>query len=94
MPVVDTIVLGIIAVNVLLTLILAVIYLKNYRTISSRVTLGLAVFAIAFMLKNLLDFFFYNSLLQQGITGLTTFHLSVNVFTMIALVILVWVTWK
>jgi len=94
MPVEDTVTLGLIAINVILTLVLVIIYFKNYRTISSKITLGLVIFAVAFLAENLLDFYFYNSLLQQGITGITTFHISVNFLQMIALLILVWVTWK
>jgi hypothetical protein len=94
MPLEDSITLALIALNIVLTLVLAVIYFRNYRTISSRMTLGLVVFAIAFLAENALDFFFYNSLLEQGITGVTTFHLTVNFLQMVALLILVWVTWK
>lgn len=94
MPLEDTAILGVIVVNIVLTLILASVYFRNYRAISSRITLGLVVFTLAFLAENLFDFFFYNSILQQGITGLSTFHLTVNLFQMAALVILLWVTWK
>ncbi len=90
----DTLTLAVIILNIVLTLVLVVIYFRSYRRISSKVTLGLVIFAFAFLPENLFDFYFYNSLLQQGITGITTFHTSVNVFQLVALVILVWVTWK
>lgn len=94
MPLEDTAILGIIILNVILTIILAIIYFRSYRTISSKMTLGLVIFAVAFLAEHILNFFFYNSLLEQGITGITTFHFTVNVLQMIALLILVWVTLK
>ena len=94
MPLVDDVTLGLIGINILLTLILAAIYLKNYRAISSKVTLGFLFFAAAFLVENLVDFYFYQSILQQAIYGLTTFHFVVNLVEMVALLVLVWVTWK
>jgi len=94
MPIADNITLGLIAINIILTIALVVIYMRSYRAISSKVTLGLLVFAGAFLLENLIDFYFYNSILQQSIFGLTTFHLAVNFIEMIALLVLAWVTWK
>ena len=94
MPFADEIILVVIGINIVLTLILSYIYLKSYRAIPSKVTLGLLVFAGAFLLKNIVDLYFYNSLLQQAIYGLTTFNLVVNFIEMIALLILAWVTWK
>jgi len=90
----DIATLGLIGINVILTIVLVIIYFKNYRTISSKITLGLVLFAIAFLVQSILNFFFYNILLQQGIFGLTTFYLSAGLFQMVALLILVWVTWK
>ena len=90
----DDLTLALIAVNVILTFVLVFIYFKNYRKISSKLTLGLVLFASAILVKNILDFFFYSSLIQQGITGITTFHLVGNILQLIALAFLVWVTWK
>lgn len=94
MDIQDSATLVLIGINVILTLVLVIIYFRNYRTISSKMTLGLVIFGVAFLAKNVLDFFFYNLILQEGIFGLTTFHLTVNFFQMIALIILAWVTWK
>ncbi len=94
MPLEDLITLGTIAVNILLTLVLIGVYFKNYRTISSKMTLGLLLFAIAFLAENVLDLFFYNIILQQGIFGMTTIITSVNLLQLAALAVLLWVTWK
>ncbi|MBL7160453.1 MAG: hypothetical protein ISS93_01210 [Candidatus Aenigmarchaeota archaeon] len=94
MPIADDVTLVLIGINILLTVILVLIYLRSYRAISSKLTLGLLVFAGAFLIENVLDFFFYSSILQQSIYGLTTFHMAVNLLEMVALLILAWVTWK
>jgi hypothetical protein len=93
-PIEDSVTLGIIVINVILTLILVYIYMKNYRAISSKVTLGFLFFAGVFLVENIVDFLFYNMLLTQGLFTITSFPFAVNFIEMIGLVVLVWVTWK
>lgn len=94
MPFEDTVILGIIGINIILTLILVVIYLRNYKAINSKLTLGFAFVVLAFLVQNLANFWFYNSLIAQGITFISAFHFTVNLIQMIGLSILVWITWK
>lgn len=94
MPLQDDVTLGLIIVNIILTIIVLSIYYKNYRTVKSKLTLGLIFFVSAFLIENLLDFFFYNSLVTQSVFGFTTSHFVVNLFEMVALLILLYVTWK
>lgn len=94
MPMEDTLVLGLIAVNIILTLVLMALYYKSHRVVKSKMTLGMLVFAAAFLVENILSFFFYSAMLAQGITFLTTFNLAVKFFEMIALLILLYITWK
>jgi len=89
----DTIVLGIMGVNVLLTIVLIGIYMRNIKVIKSKMTLGMLFFAAAFLVENALSFYFYNSLLMQGIDFVTTFNLVVKFFEMIGLLVLLYVTW-
>ncbi len=94
MAVQDMITLGIIGINIILTVILLSIYYKNHRLVKSKMTLGLLFFALAFLIENLVDFYFYNSLITQEILGFTTIHMGVNVLEMIGILILLYVTWK
>ena len=94
MPIQDDITLAVIGINIILTLVLIVIYLKNYGAIKSKITAGLVIFMSAFLVENLVDFYYYNTILSQNIHGLTGFGLGVNVFEMIGLLVLIWVTWK
>lgn len=90
----DQMVLGINGVNVLLTILLIYVYFRNHRIVKSKITLGMLFFAVAFLIENALSLYFYNSLLMQGITSITTFNLVVKSFEMVGLVVLLYVTWK
>ena len=94
MPLQDDITMGLIIGNIILTIVLLSIYYKNHRAIRSKLTFGLMFFAIAFLVENLLNLFFYSSLLSQSIFGVTTFHFAVNLLEMVGLLILLYVTWK
>ena len=90
----DTVTLGLIIVNVILTLILVVVYSKNYRAIKSKMTLGLLFFALAFLFENLIDLYFYNLMITQLEFDFTTIHFAVNFIEMIGLFVLSYITWK
>jgi hypothetical protein len=90
----DEIVLGLNGINVLLTLVLIYIYFRNHRLVKSKMTLGMLFFAVMFLIENALSLYFYNSLLLQGITSITTFHLVVKFFEMIGLLVLLYITWE
>ena len=94
MAIQDVVTLSIIGLNVILTLILIIIYYRNHRLVHSKLTLGLLFFAFAFLVENIVDFYFYNSLVVQSILGFTMIHFLVNLLEMIGLIILLYVTWK
>ena len=94
MPFEEDITLAIIGVNIILTLVLAFIYLRNYRAISSKLTMGLMFFAALFLVENAADFYFYNSLLAQSFFVITSFTFFINLIEMIGLLILLYITWK
>jgi hypothetical protein len=90
----DQIVLGLNGINVLLTVVLIYIFFRNHMLVKSKMTLGMLFFAVMFLIENALSLYFYNSLLMQGITSITTFHLVVKFFEMIGLLVLLYVTWE
>jgi hypothetical protein len=94
MAIQDDVVLVLIFLNIILTVILLFVYYRNHRLIRSKMTLGMIFFIGAFLLENLLDFYFYNSLLLQSIYGITSFHLIVNFLEMVGLLVLLYITWK
>ncbi|MBN1896999.1 MAG: hypothetical protein JW789_04740 [Candidatus Aenigmarchaeota archaeon] len=90
----DEIVLGISGLNVVLTLVLIYIYSRNHKLVKSKMTMGMLFFAVMFLLENAMSLYFYNSLLLQGITSITTFHLVVKFLEMMGLLVLLYVTWE
>jgi len=94
MPIEDTAVLGLVLINIILTLALVLIFYKNHKLIRSKMTLGMLFFAGAFLVHNIANFYFYNSLIVQEIFGFTTFHLVVNFLEMVGLIALVYISYK
>jgi hypothetical protein len=94
MPFADTVVLVLTFINIILTAILVGVFYKNHRLVRSKMTLGMLFFAAAFLLENILNFYFYDSLLAAGIVGLTLFHLAVAFIEMAGLLVLLYITWK
>ena len=90
----DDLILGVIGANILLTALLMYIYIKNLRTIKSKFTIGLLFFSFAFLVENILDFYFYDLILSQNYYGFTTFNLSVNFLEFIGLLAMLYITWK
>jgi hypothetical protein len=90
----DQVVLAFSGINVFLTVALIYIYFRNHKLVKSKITLGMLFFAVMFLIENALSLYFYNSLLLQGITSITTFHLVVKFFEMIGLLVLLYVTWE
>ncbi len=90
----DMIVLGITSINIILTALLLILFTKSYKTVKSRLTLGLVFFAAAFLLENLMNLYFYNAILTAGVLGTTTYHLIVAVIEMLALIAILYVNWK
>ncbi len=93
-PIEDALIMVILGANIVITLMLVVLYFKSYRKLNAKFTLGLMFFALAFMLGNIMNFYFYDLVVSRGDYNLTSFQLSVGLFQLIALVSLLYVTWK
>ncbi len=91
--IVDTLVFGVMGLNVVLTAVLVLLYLKSYKKVGSKFTIGLSVFAFAFLIQNIASIFFYKSIMI-GYSGLTTFQFAVSGLQLVGLVLLLYVTWK
>lgn len=87
--------------NICLLLALVYVYMKNYRQLKSKFTMGLLVFASLLLLQNIIStsFLVVNLILGMGHHGLDIdrpqFPLSsINVIQLIALSILLKITWE
>lgn len=94
MPLADDLIFILIGLNTIMAAMLLSVYLKNYREIKSKFTLGLAFFSLAFLAENILNIYFYSSMIAQQITWYTTSNLLVNSLEFIGLLLLLYVTWK
>lgn len=87
--------------NIGLLLALIYVYLKSYRQLKSKFTMGLLVFASLLLLQNLVSVVFLASSMILG-PGNHSFELgrqefplsSINVIQLIALSILLYITWE
>lgn len=82
--------------NVLMLLSLAVVWLRNYRTFGSPMTLGLLGFAVVLLVENVvaLYFFFSMGMLYSGSPVAQTTVLAMRCLQFIALVFLTYVTMR
>mgnify|MGYP001579243670 CR=1 FL=1 len=80
--------------NSILLLFLLFIYLKNYKTIKSKFTLGLAVFAILLLAQNLTSIYFQTAMIDYYSRTVANFALILNLLESLALLSLAYITWK
>jgi hypothetical protein len=87
------------ALNVLLLVVLVGIWVRNYNQFRSKHTLGFAVFGVMLLAENALAFYYYvldpqvASLLNSAAPIAGRAMMSVQVFELLALLFLTWVTW-
>jgi hypothetical protein len=87
------------AVNVLLLLALCSVWVRNYRQIKSKHTLGLLLFGVLLLGENLLGLYYFavHDVLTAWFTGLpsisATAFMVLRLLEMAAIVFLLWVTW-
>ncbi len=84
------------SINVVFLAVLTVIWVRNYRTFGSDMTAGLAVFAIAMLLENIVAiyFFFSSGMLYVDSPGVQQAVATLRALQTIALAILTYVTVK
>lgn len=83
-------------VNVVFLAVLTVIWVRNYRTFGSDMTAGLAVFAIAMLIENIVAiyFFFSSGMLYVDSPGVQQAVATLRALQTIALAFLTYVTAK
>lgn len=84
------------AVNALLLATLTAVWVRNYRTFQSPLTLGLLAFAVVMLVENAtaLYFFFSSSMLYTMDPGIHQTVAVLRGLQFVALVFLTWVTLK
>ncbi|MBI4173808.1 MAG: hypothetical protein HY519_03760 [Candidatus Aenigmarchaeota archaeon] len=90
----DDLIFGLIAGNIVLTGVLVYVYLNSLKAIKSKFTIGLLFFSFAFLVENILDFYFYDIILGQNIYGFTTIQLTLNSLEFAGLLAMLYIAWK
>ena len=86
--------------NILLLVVLASVWARNYLQLRSKLTVGLSMFAVLLLAENALKLYFYmvHPLLAGWFLKLPELHhiafMLLALFEFGALVFLVWVTWE
>lgn len=86
--------------NILLLVVLASVWARNYLQLRSKLTIGLSMFAVLLLAENALKLYFYmlHPLLAGWFIELPELHhiafMLLGLFEFGALVFLLWVTWE
>jgi hypothetical protein len=81
-------------VNIVLVLGLLVVYVRSLLRVRSVFAAGLLIFALLFLLQNIVSFYFYLTMMPYFVAGLEGYVLTFTALQTVAFAILNWVTWK
>jgi len=70
------------------------IYAKNLKSIKSKFTLGLLIFAVLFLLQNLVSLYFYFTMIEYFVPQVEVHVLILTLLQTIAFLILMKITWE
>jgi len=81
-------------INIILLLLLLFVYVQNYRQMKSPFILGLILFALIFLVENVLGVYFHFMMVDYySAEAMENARILMAVQT-VALAILTWVTWR
>lgn len=81
-------------VNIILLLLLLYVYAQNYRQMKSPFLLGLMLFAVIFLVENILGVYFHFMMVDYySAEAMGNVRILMAIQT-VALAILTWVTWR
>ena len=84
--------IGLVIINIVILLYFTSIYIKNLKSIHSKFTIGLLIFALVFLIENLVAAYFYFTMMPYyaNDTELPTFILKL--LETIAFLVFLWIT--
>ena len=82
------------AVSSLSLLGLLYIYIKNLKNIKSKFTIGLLIFAVLFLLQNLISLYFYFTMTEYFVPQVEVHVFILTLLQTIAFLILLKITWE
>ena len=81
-------------VNILLILSLCYVYLKNLKKAISSFTIGLLIFALLFLIQNIVSFYFFLTMMPYFVNAVELYVFIFSVLQTLAFIILNWITYK
>lgn len=81
-------------ISTIFLILLAYIYIKNLKNIKSKFTIGLLVFAILFLLQNLVSLYFYSTMVEYYTKQVALHVFIFSLLETIAFLILLKITWE
>ncbi len=84
--------LGLVAINIGILLYLSWIYIKNLRSIHSKFTTGLFIFALVFLIENLFAAYFYITMMPYYARGTEIPTFLLKLLETIAFLFFLWIT--
>lgn len=82
------------AINIILIIILLYVYIKNFKKIKSMFTFGLLIFAILFLIQNIISFYFFVTMTPYFVNMVEIYVFLFSLIQTLAFVILNWITLK
>ena len=73
---------------------LSYIYVKNLKNIKSKFTIGLLIFAMLFLLQNLVSLYFYFTMIEYFVPQVEVHVFILTLLQTIAFLILLKITWE
>lgn len=82
------------AISTLILVGLLYVYYKNLKKIKSKFTIGLFVFAVLFLLQNLVSLYFYLTMMDYYVPQVEIHVFILTLLQTIAFLILLKITWE
>ena len=84
--------MGLVLINIVILLFLIFIYIKNLKSIYSKFTIGLFIFAFVFLVENLVAAYFYFTMMPYYANGAELPTFILKLLETIALFVFFWIT--
>ena len=81
-------------VNIMLILSLLYVYISNYSKLKSMFTLGLGIFAVLFLIQNVISFYYFVTMMPYYAASVEGFVFAFSLLQTLAFVVLNYITWK
>ena len=81
-------------INIILLLMLLYIYVQNYRQLKARLTFGLILFVLLFLVQSLMNIYYDTAMVMYSSSPAETAATILEGIKTVAFVVLVWISWE